>query len=130
MLRYMAKYRNDLDYLVNVLKALSDAGRIRIVMALAAAGELCVCQVVELLGLAPSTVSKHLSILKQAGLIKSRKKGRWVYYSFTDSGEGVVIRDYLRDSLLNDETVLRDSEVVKKFLCEDIEVLCQRKLEN
>lgn len=126
----MAKYRNDLEYLVEVLKALSDEGRIRIVMALAEAGELCVCQVVDLLALAPSTVSKHLSILKQAGLIKSRKKGRWVYYSFTDSGEGVVIRDCLRNSLLNDETVLRDSEFVKKVLSEDVEVLCQEQQEN
>lgn len=41
--------------------------------------ELCVCHIVEALALAPSTVSKHLSILEHAGLIETRKKGRWVH---------------------------------------------------
>lgn len=126
----MAKYKNKIDGFVNVLKALSDQGRVRIVMALAGAGELCVCQVVELLGLAPSTVSKHLSILKQAGLVRSRKKGRWVFYSFTDSGEGMVIRECLRNSLGDDETVSRDAEILKKVLKEDPEILCQNQKRN
>jgi DNA-binding transcriptional ArsR family regulator len=43
-------------------------------------GELCVCQVTEVLQLAPSTVSKHMSILRQAGLVEARKEGRWIYY--------------------------------------------------
>ena len=43
-------------------------------------GELCVCQVMEMLGLAPSTVSKHLDILRRAGLLESRKEGRWMFY--------------------------------------------------
>lgn len=62
------------------LKALADENRIRAVLALRGR-ELCVRQIVELLGLAPSTVSKHLQVLKNAGLVKSRKKGRWVYYT-------------------------------------------------
>ena len=48
------------------------------------AGELCVCQIVELLGLAPSTVSKHMAILKQARLVDSRKEGRWMFYRLAD----------------------------------------------
>jgi len=47
-------------------------------------GELCVCQLIELMGLSPSTVSKHLSILRDAGLLDSRKDGRWVYYRLAD----------------------------------------------
>ena len=43
-------------------------------------GELCACQITELFGLAPSTMSKHLSILYQAGLVDSRKEGRWIYF--------------------------------------------------
>jgi len=66
------------EYLA-VTKALSDAGRVRLLHALQG-GEVCVCQLIELLQLAPSTVSKHLSILTQANLVESRKKGRWVYY--------------------------------------------------
>ena len=63
-----------------IVKALADENRVRALMALRER-ELCVCEIIELLGLAPSTVSKHLSILYQAGLLESRKDGRWVYYS-------------------------------------------------
>jgi ArsR family transcriptional regulator len=57
---------------VNITKALSDSNRVRTLLALRK-GELCVCQITELFGLAPSTISKHLSILAQAGLVESRK---------------------------------------------------------
>ena len=64
---------------MNITKALADENRVRALLALRK-GELCVCQITELFGLAASTVSKHLSILYQAGLVESRKDGRWVYY--------------------------------------------------
>ena len=54
--------------------------------------ELCVCQIVELLGLAPSTVSKHLAILKQARLVDSRKEGRWMFYRLADEDAPVEAR--------------------------------------
>lgn len=66
------------DYL-SITKALSDENRVRVLMALDV-GELCVCQLIELLKLAPSTVSKHMSILRQAGLVEGEKDGKWVYY--------------------------------------------------
>jgi DNA-binding transcriptional ArsR family regulator len=64
---------------VRIAKALADENRVR-VLAFLAGGELCVCQVIEMLGLAPSTVSKHLAVLHQAGLVETRKQGRWIYY--------------------------------------------------
>jgi DNA-binding transcriptional ArsR family regulator len=64
---------------ITITKALSDVNRVRILLALDGR-ELCVCQLIVLLGLAPSTVSKHLWILKQAGLVDLRKEGRWSYY--------------------------------------------------
>ena len=64
---------------MSITKALADENRIRTLLALRQ-GELCVCQITELFGLAPSTISKHLSILFQAGLVESRKDGRWFYY--------------------------------------------------
>ena len=63
-----------------ITKALADENRVRVLLALQG-GELCVCQITELFGLAASTISKHLSILYQAGLVDSRKDGRWIYYS-------------------------------------------------
>ncbi len=71
---------------IAIAKALSDENRVRALMALAG-GELCVCQIIELLGLAPSTVSKHMAVLHQAGLVETRKEGRWIYYRLDDEAE-------------------------------------------
>lgn len=70
--------------LLTIAKALSDESRIRVLLALQT-GELCVCQIVELLGLAPSTVSKHMAVLAQAGLVQFRKQGLWRYYRLPDA---------------------------------------------
>ena len=71
---------------MTIVRALADENRVRILMALRGR-ELCVCQVTGLLDLAPSTTSRHLSILRQAKLITCRKKGKWVYYSLPSSME-------------------------------------------
>ncbi len=63
---------------LKITKALADRQRVRILMMLRS-GELCVCRIVAVLGLAPSTVSKHLSLLSDAGLLDCRKEGRWAY---------------------------------------------------
>ncbi len=64
---------------VTVIKALADVGRVRALLALRGR-ELCLCQLTAFLELAPSTVSKHMALLRQAGLVETRKTGRWVYY--------------------------------------------------
>ena len=69
-----------------ITKALSDENRLRALMALTD-GELCVCQIIELLGLAPSTVSKHMAVLHHAGLVETRKDGRWIYYRLAEEAE-------------------------------------------
>jgi ArsR family transcriptional regulator, arsenate/arsenite/antimonite-responsive transcriptional repressor len=89
-------------------KALSDEGRVRTLMFLSG-GELCVCQIIEMLGLAPSTVSKHMSILHQAGLVESRKDGRWIYYRLVDDKAPRPVREAL-DWL---QRCLRDTPVVR-----------------
>ena len=67
---------------LTIIKAMADESRLRMLMALRGK-ELCVCTLTELLDLAPSTTSKHLSILKQARLIESVKDGKFVYYCLT-----------------------------------------------
>ena len=64
---------------ITTVRALGDVNRARILMALRLR-TLCVCEITTLLGLAASTTSKHLFLLRQARLIESIKKGRWVYY--------------------------------------------------
>ncbi len=73
----------DLENFTDVMKSLSDRNRVRVLLSLKS-GELCVCQILEFLDIAPSTLSKHISILKIASLIQSRKSGRWIYYRLSD----------------------------------------------
>ncbi len=65
--------------LIQVLKALADENRIRI-LSLLNAGELCVCEIEEILNIQQSNASRHLNKLKMTGLILSDKKSQWVYY--------------------------------------------------
>ena len=65
---------------LEILKALSDKNRMRVVAALWRFDELCACQITELLNVSGATASRHLGILQKTGLVESRKEGRWVYY--------------------------------------------------
>ncbi|HPR89375.1 MAG TPA: metalloregulator ArsR/SmtB family transcription factor [bacterium] len=69
---------------VDVLKALSDHGRLRI-LKLLENKKLCVCEITELIGLATSTISSHLNVLKNAGLIKDEKEGKWINYQMAEN---------------------------------------------
>lgn len=79
---------------IRVMKALSDPNRVRIIKMLGAK-ELCVCEIKELLGLAQSTVSKHLKTLEKAGLVDYHKEGSWIIYNLTKGQES----DYARTML-------------------------------
>ena len=69
--------------LVMIFKALSDETRLRIIKLLEQ-GELCVCDITAALDMVQPKVSFHLSALKDAGLIKDRKQGKWVHYSLNE----------------------------------------------
>ncbi len=111
---------------MTVIKALADANRVRILCALLGR-ELCVCQIIEMLGLAPSTVSKHLSILRQARLLEDRKEGRWMYYRHPDRPNALVkkVLALLKTSLAEDEQMRADSDQVEKILCIEKDELCR-----
>ena len=112
-----------------ITKALSDLNRVRVLLALRR-GELCVCQITELLGLATSTISKHLSILHQAGLILSRKTERWVYYRLPDKSASVVVRealDWVLKSLAKTDEAKADAVKLKTILKIDPVELCRRR---
>lgn len=68
-----------MNRLVKIGKALADESRLR-ALGLLEPGELCLCQLIEIIGLAPSTMSKHMGLLVDAGLVEQRKAGRWRYY--------------------------------------------------
>jgi ArsR family transcriptional regulator len=73
----------DADELAEGFAALSDPVRLRVLSMLAAAaeGEVCVCNFVEPLGKSQPTISHHLRILSEAGLVHGERRGKWVWYS-------------------------------------------------
>jgi ArsR family transcriptional regulator, arsenate/arsenite/antimonite-responsive transcriptional repressor len=111
---------------IDVMKALSDESRVRILMFLGNR-ELCLCQVIDVLGLAPSTISKHLSVLHRAGLIQRRKEGRWHYYRLSDGKGSRLVRSALKlakESLEETTEVKKDSVKIGKVLKKDLAKLC------
>lgn len=111
---------------INIAKALSDENRVRALMMLYK-GELCVCQLIEMLRLAPSTVSKHMSILRQARLVESRKDGRWMYYRLADEDppkEVIQAIRWVQNSLAKDKQILADTRQVKHVCKIDKDELC------
>ena len=72
------------EELLNIFKAFSDETRLRI-LKLLENGELCVCDIVAAMDMSQPKVSFHLGVLKEAGLIKDRKQGKWIHYSIDDS---------------------------------------------
>jgi DNA-binding transcriptional ArsR family regulator len=117
---------------LDIVKAMAEGNRLRVLIALAG-GELCVCQIVELLQLAPSTVSKHMSILRQAGLVEGRKDGRWMYYRLPGPEASQAIREavaWARRSLAESPQTARDKRRLEAILALDPEEICRRQCKN
>jgi ArsR family transcriptional regulator len=117
---------------MTITKALADENRVRMLLALQG-GELCVCQITELFRLAASTISKHLSILYQAGLVDSRKDGRWIYYSLPAKDTSAPAREAIQlvaKSLARDSRTEEDAERLRKILAIDPVELCKRQCRN
>jgi len=110
-----------------ITRTLSDQNRVRTLMALKNR-ELCVCQIIELLELAPSTVSKHMSILANARLVEGRQEGRWRYYRLAgDNAPDEVLEAiaWTFRSLSNSPQIQQDTERLNDILKIDPEVLCK-----
>ncbi|MGB9892957.1 MAG: ArsR/SmtB family transcription factor, partial [Candidatus Saccharicenans sp.] len=116
----MIKY--SLENIDKILSALSERNRLRIV-AILDFRPLAVCEIREILGLSFSTVSRHLAILKEAGLIAFTKDGKWVHYhldSQLDSEIQTLVRNLL--VLISDDKQVKDDlekakSVDKNLIC-------------
>ncbi len=109
---------------VKVFKALSDSNRVRILKMLEVR-PLCVCEITRILNLATSTVSKHLSILRDVDFILDHKEGKWVTYSLNREGTSVYVEKLMpliSEWLADEKTVLEDQQKIRDFskdnLCE------------
>jgi DNA-binding transcriptional ArsR family regulator len=117
--------------LLAVMKALADPSRLRIVAALDGR-ELCLCQLVELVGLATSTVSRHMSILERARLVDARKDGRWTYFRLAgeqglpEASEAAAL---VFRTLAQDAQIRADNARLKQILKMNPEELCRQQSE-
>ena len=117
---------------ISITKALADENRTRALLALRQR-ELCLCQLIELLRLAPSTVSKHMSILRQANLVVSRKQGRWMYYRLQSEQTLPEVQNALNwafDSLAHSTRIIADTRHLESILQTDPQELCRRQCKN
>ena len=88
-------------------------------------GELCACQITEVLGLAQSTVSNHLRELRLAGLISERKDGRWVYLALTEDLEAAKWVRVAVDAASADPQLRADADFVRELRRLPVEDLCR-----
>lgn len=108
---------------LKAIKALSDRHRVRALLALPGQ-ELCLCNLQDLLGLVPSSVSRHMSILQEAGFVVSRKKGKWTYFSLAPLEGNDPCTGLLRwalESLEDDPATQADRETVRQLKRKDSE---------
>ncbi|MDQ6957479.1 MAG: metalloregulator ArsR/SmtB family transcription factor [Mariprofundaceae bacterium] len=100
--------------LAEIFKALGDPVRLRLFQLLANRDELCVCHLTEALDLPQSTVSRHLGVLRHAGLVQTRREGKWMHYCLTGgmaSKLAVLIAEFSAD-----ESFQKDKERLRQTL--------------
>lgn len=114
---------------LTIAKALADGNRMRVIAVLMENDELCVCQITEMLQLAPATVSRHMSVLQNARLVRSRKEGRWVYYRLMDTFPG-LLRHWLMASLADSPEVAADRHNLLSILSCEPDDLCRHQKER
>ncbi len=115
--------------LLAITKAIGDENRLR-ALALLEGRELCLCQIVEVLGLAPSTTSRHMAILHQARLVESRKQGRWAYFRLAEADaptEAHAALDLVLASVKKNDQGKTDQKRLKQVLKLEPEELCRQQ---
>lgn len=98
---------------VDVYKALGDSNRLRI-LSMLSVRDLCVCEINAVLNVSMSTISSHLKILRNAGLVTSKKDGRWIIYSLNEKDSSVL--NIIRQSvgfIAKEQEVMEDIEKLK-----------------
>ena len=84
-----------MKHLAQTIKALSDPIRLRIILLLQSEGELCVCDLMAVLKLPQSTVSRHLAYLKRSCWVDTRRQGLWMYYTLSQES-CTICREFLQ----------------------------------
>jgi len=111
--------------ILSIAKALGDESRLRALLAVKD-GELCLCQIIEVLGLSPATVSKHMNTLEQARLVERTRRGKWRFYKLADGSSSRAAKRALAwvvDELRSDPKLTEDARKIRRVRRQDLEVL-------
>ena len=101
--------------ILNILKSLSDETRLRIINLLYER-ELCVCDIIKTLKIRQTKASRHLSYLKNTGLVEDRKHAQWVYYSLIKDSNFKFIDSLIFDNLRNLEQFKEDLKSLQEWV--------------
>jgi ArsR family transcriptional regulator len=116
------KENTTMETAIKMFKALSDETRLRIYLLLLQ-GELCVCELVNILSIEQSRISHSVRILKEAGLVVNRREGKWIIYAVNPETENSRLIQGLKDGLklpeqdLKNITKCKKEKIREKFKC-------------
>jgi ArsR family transcriptional regulator len=102
-----------------LFKTLADPTRLRL-LNLLAAGETCVCELTDTLRVVQPKVSRHLALLKRAGLVEAHREGKWIHYRWAEHGDPLIrhVLSGLRDWMGKDERMNGECRRRNKVCCE------------
>ncbi|WP_029408689.1 metalloregulator ArsR/SmtB family transcription factor [Thiomicrorhabdus sp. Milos-T2] len=103
-----------LDNITQLFKALSDPIRLRILNLLITKDSFCVCEIVDILGIGQSTISRHLAYLKNSGLVESWREGVWMHYSLIKENMTIIEMENLKLQLEQCDSIIEDNKRLKK----------------
>lgn len=116
-----------MEHALDILKALADRNRSRVVTALSHYEELCACQITEFLKVSGATASRHLDVLRKAGLVETRKEGRWVYFRLTVPEGADPLVQWLLTALEESDEMNEDLLELEQIIAITREDLCRKQ---
>ncbi len=120
-----------LNQLLLTAKALADPTRVRLLVALRGR-ELCVCELCDALEITQSTISTHLRLIREAGLVRTRKAGKWIYYAPEPARQALLesVFQCFATELQSQAVLRRDAGRLARRLAEREDGACCRGFEN
>jgi DNA-binding transcriptional ArsR family regulator len=116
---------------LSVIKSISDKNRLRVLSALLVHTELCACQITEFLSVTGATTSRHLGLMVNAGVLKNRKHGRWIYFRInTEDPSLTTLLGWVKNRIETSQQVKEDLEALKQILHISCEELSQKQREG
>ena len=116
---------HNLKEMEKIIKALADKNRLRIIYLLNGKRDICVCEITDIIGLSQPTISSHLRLLENAGLVESNKDGLWVNYNINGQAELFSRRsiEMICNDLKKDKQAISD---LKKLKAIDRDKICRK----